>query len=143
MQDHQALRSRYDAVATLIGQASSSYPNVAEALRTVGDLETILARVPLRSARPRDLTQLRDALGIPPQLLPLLRKLNSPLLRELITSLNDHADEHALLTKAVVESPPHHLRDGGRPSAHQPEQRRSHCFASHRVAISPEVPQLG
>ena len=111
LRDRQVLRARYDAVATLIGDAL--YPTIAEALRAIGDLERILARVALRSARPRDLTQLRGALGILPKLLMSLRKLNSPLLRELTSAVDEHHDEHALLTKAVVESPPHHLRDGG------------------------------
>ena len=111
LRDRQVLRARYDAVATLIGDAL--YLNIAEALRAIGDLERILARVALRSARPRDLTQLRGALGILPQLLPSLKNLNSPLLRELTSAVGEHHDEYALLTKAVVENPPHHLRDGG------------------------------
>ena len=39
------------------------------------------------------------------------------LLLQLITELgqhnDDHRDEHALLTRAIVDSPPHYLRDGG------------------------------
>jgi DNA mismatch repair protein MutS len=111
MRDHQLLRSRYDAVATLIGDAC--FIRVAEALNGIGDLERILARVGLRSARPRDLTQLRAALAAIPGLVLLLEKINSPLLANLTSALSAHVDEHALLARALVESPPHHLRDGG------------------------------
>jgi DNA mismatch repair protein MutS len=111
VRDPELLRVRYDAVTTLI--ADARYPNIAHALHAVGDLERILARVALRSARPRDLTQLRTALGMLPQLKLLLNELNSPLLRELTGEMSEHRDEHALLSKAVAESPPHHLRDGG------------------------------
>jgi DNA mismatch repair protein MutS len=111
VRDPELLRVRYDAVATLI--ADARYPKITDALHAVGDLERILARVALRSARPRDLTQLRAALATLPQLLLLLNDLNSPLLRELAGEMSEHRDEHALLSKAVVESPPHHLRDGG------------------------------
>jgi len=111
VRDPELLRVRYDAVTTLI--ADARYPKITDALHAVGDLERILARVALRSARPRDLTQLRAALATLPQLLLLLKELNSPLLRELTGQMSEHRDEHALLSKAVVESPPHHLRDGG------------------------------
>jgi DNA mismatch repair protein MutS len=111
VRDPGLLRARYDAVAKLIDDAR--YTKIAQALRAVGDLERILARVALRSARPRDLTQLRAALGSLPQLLPSLTQSSSPLLRELTGTVGDHRDEHTLLSKAVVESPPHYLRDGG------------------------------
>jgi DNA mismatch repair protein MutS len=111
IRDPELLRMRYDAVATLIDD--DRYSKLAGALHAVGDLERILARVALRSARPRDLTQLRNALGTLPQLLLSLNELKSPLLRQLTGEMSEHRDEHALLSKAIVESPPHYLRDGG------------------------------
>ncbi|MGA2191089.1 MAG: DNA mismatch repair protein MutS [Steroidobacteraceae bacterium] len=115
LRDHDALRVRYHAVATLI--EDTRHAALAELLRCIGDLERILARVALRSARPRDLTQLRTALGALPGLRQSLRaaldRSPSPLLQQLASDLSDHAEEHAVLTRAVVESPPHFLRDGG------------------------------
>jgi len=111
VRDRALLRARYDAVETLIDDAH--HTKITDALRSVGDLERILARVALRSARPRDLTQLRAALGTLPQLLLPLKELTSPLLRELTGEVSEHRNEHALLSKAVVESPPHYVRDGG------------------------------
>src|SRR6202166_3219164 len=64
LRDRGILRARYQAIATLIDQAR--HVALAELLRSIGDLERILARVALRSARPRDLTQLRAALGTLP-----------------------------------------------------------------------------
>ena len=111
LRDHRILRMRYDAVASLLIEAT--YVQVGVTLSGVGDLERILARVGLRSARPRDLTQLRSSLSSLPRLIPLLKRIDSPLLHELVSAVGDHVDEHALLTRAVAESPPHHLRDGG------------------------------
>jgi len=111
VRDRELLRSRYHAVSTLI--ADARYSQVTDALRSVGDLERILARVALRSARPRDLTQLRAALGTLPRLLHSLKDLNSPLLHELTGKVSEHRNEHRLLSTAVVESPPHYVRDGG------------------------------
>jgi DNA mismatch repair protein MutS len=115
LRDHDALRLRYHAVATLIDGAR--HVPLSELLRSIGDLERILARVALRSARPRDLTQLRAALGALPSvhrsLRTMLESAPSPLLQQLLDELSDHRDEHAVLERAVVEAPPHYLRDGG------------------------------
>jgi DNA mismatch repair protein MutS len=115
LRDRETLRARYQAVATLMD--SAQYANVVEPLKAIGDLERIVARIALRSARPRDLTQLRDALAVLPQLHHSLGAASSPLLQRLIAELaqqqDSHRADHALLTKAIVDSPPHYLRDGG------------------------------
>jgi len=82
-------------------------------LRQVGDIERILARVALRSARPRDLAGLRDALGLLPELQAVLSGIESPLLEQLAREAGAHPDVHALLTAAVVPTPPALLRDSG------------------------------
>ena len=115
LRDRETLKARYHAVATLVD--SSRYTQIGQSLRPIGDLERILARVALRSARPRDLAQLRSALGALPALRHLLSGLQagapSPLLERLIDDFGEHGEEFALLTRAVAESPPHFLRDGG------------------------------
>jgi len=117
LRDRHTLRARYDAVATLIEAAQQAV--VGESLRAIGDLERILARIALRSARPRDLAQLRAALGALPRLHESLDALQSPLLQQLIAALGHDArhsgyrEDHALICKAIVDSPPHFLRDGG------------------------------
>ncbi len=115
LRDHATLRLRYHAVGTLIDAAR--HVALADMLRAVGDLERILARVALRSARPRDLTQLRAALGSLPALRrslgSMLEQSQSPLLQALADSLSDHLEEHAVLAKAIAETPSHTLRDGG------------------------------
>jgi DNA mismatch repair protein MutS len=82
-------------------------------LRQVGDVERILARVALRSARPRDLAGLRDALGLLPELQRVLAGIDSPLLEQLAREAGAHPDVHTLLTVAVVPTPPALLREGG------------------------------
>src|ERR1700678_3419123 len=115
LRDRDILRARYHAVATLIDH--DQHAAIAEGLAAVGDLERVLARIALRSARPRDLTQLRAALAVLPQLHQSLGDAPSPLLQRLIAELAYHNDnhraDHALLAKAIVDSPPHYLRDGG------------------------------
>ncbi len=111
LRERTVLRRRHQALATLVDQRR--YGALREALRGVGDLERILARVALRSARPRDLSTLRDGLALTPTLRGALADCDSPLLAELRERLGDHADTAAHLARAVIEQPPALLRDGG------------------------------
>ena len=86
LRDRDVLRARYHAVATLIDQAQRA--PTAESLRAIGDLERILARIALRSARPRDLAQLRAALGALPALRRVIAAADSPRLQQLSASIS-------------------------------------------------------
>ena len=61
LRDRDVLNLRYQAVEAL--RAAGAVDPLQDALRAIGDVERILARVALRSARPRDLAQLRDRAG--------------------------------------------------------------------------------
>ncbi len=111
LRDHETLRQRYQAVESLIEQRR--FDSLRETLRGIGDLERILARVALRSARPRDLSTLRDGLLAAPRLHDTLRACDSPLLGQLTDRLGEHAATAAHLAAAVLEQPPALLRDGG------------------------------
>jgi len=60
----EVLVQRHHAVETLIDRGSDA--DIREQFRRLGDLERILTRVALRSARPRDFSTLRDGLGLLP-----------------------------------------------------------------------------
>ena len=104
------IEQRLHAIDTLIN--SRRHDAIAELLRQVGDIERGLARVALKSARPRDLGQLRNALGQLPQLQSLLNDQDSPLLQSLKQQAGTHPDVHQMLSNAIVESPPALLREG-------------------------------
>jgi len=113
---HRPLRTnlqveqRLHSIDTLI--SSGRHESITEMLKQVGDIERGLARVALKSARPRDLAQLRNALGLLPELQALLKDQDSPLLHILAKQAETHPASHALLTKAIMESPPALLREG-------------------------------
>ncbi len=109
--DQATLRARYHALETLI--ESGRYGDLHTLLREVGDIERILARVALRSARPRDLVQLRAALTLLPGLRALLEGLDTPTIIALRGMIGTHASVEQLLRRAIAEAPPHYLRDGG------------------------------
>ena len=111
LRDHARLNARYDAVERLRHDAAVA--PLAAPLAAIGDLERILARVALRSARPRDLANLRNALGALPSLKAALADPRAPRLAELTAAIGMHAERHTLLARALVEAPPHLVRDGG------------------------------
>ena len=105
------LRERHHAVETLL--ESRAFEPLRERFRALGDLERILARVALRSARPRDLSTLRDGLTALPELRAGLSPLDSPRLGSLAAALGEHDHSAGLLARAVTAQPPLLLRDGG------------------------------
>ncbi len=107
----EALRTRHAALHTLC--ENDTYESVRNALKPVGDMERILTRVALRSARPRDLTRLLSSLQALPQLRTELSHLDAPLLRTLSKQAGDYPELCALLGSAIIDNPPVVIRDGG------------------------------
>ncbi|MGI9221446.1 MAG: DNA mismatch repair protein MutS [Woeseiaceae bacterium] len=111
LRDTEILRGRYQAIEAL--QQNAAVDSVQASIDGIGDVERILSRVALRSARPRDLRQLGEALSRLPALRLQVESLTSPALSELHEQIGEHRSECALLDKAVVDSPPMLIRDGG------------------------------
>jgi DNA mismatch repair protein MutS len=111
LRDRAALEARYDAIDALIG--ADRHGRLHEVLRGIGDVERVLARVALRSARPRDLAALREALGQLPALAAALEGLEATLLAAAAADLAPRPELHSLLSRAIVAVPPPLLRDGG------------------------------
>jgi len=111
LRDRATVEARHAAIDCLI--THDAMDDIAGLLAGVGDIERILARVALGTARPRDLAVLRDSLGQLPALQQRLAGLDDPLLRKLAGEIGEHPDTHALLVRAIVENPPVVLRDGG------------------------------
>ena len=105
------LAGRYQAIDAMI--AAAAYADLQARLQGIGDIERILSRIALRSARPRDLRQLGVALSRLPGLREQLRTIESPLLSELAAAAGDHRRERGLLEKAIIDNPPMLIRDGG------------------------------
>ena len=111
LRDRNTLGQRQDSLRQLLDNGGYEY--LRGLLRGVGDVERILARVALKSARPRDLIALADALARLPDVQRLLGLLDATLLRELASQAGAHPDICDLLRRAIVANPPQVLRDGG------------------------------
>jgi DNA mismatch repair protein MutS len=84
-----------------------------QVLSGCSDIERILARVALGSARPRDLTGLRHTLGLLPALHHELAKIHTPHLLSLNRMLGQFDHLYHVLLAAIVDAPPLMIRDGG------------------------------
>jgi DNA mismatch repair protein MutS len=82
-------------------------------LKGIGDIERILSRIALGSARPRDLARLRDALARLPELQDLLQSLAASRAKELSALIKQYPQWVAELQKAIIDNPPVIIRDGG------------------------------
>ena len=111
LRDRAAIAARHDAIETLIERPELE--ELRRLLAGVGDIERILSRVALKSARPRDLATLRDSLALLPEIRAQLAPLDAPLLNELNDRLGDHGELVETLRRAIRENPPMLIRDGG------------------------------
>lgn len=111
LRDHKLLNQRLDLIEAL----ESDHTPLREALQNIGDLERLVTRIVLKTARPRDLTQLRKILQNTPLIETIIRD-NSTLLAIdpiWLDWLKPQAELCTLLETAIVDEPPLLIRDGG------------------------------
>ncbi len=111
LRDLSRLRQRQQSIQLLLDTCSTSH--IQQLLEPIGDVERILARVALRSARPRDLEKLGLSLAQLPLLQQSLSELDSPLLQQLASAIASFPTLQQLLQRAICTNPPVVIRDGG------------------------------
>ena len=111
IRDQHQLNGRLNAIEAF--KDSGMFVDVASVLRHMGDLERIVARLALRSARPRDLARMRTAMQYLPELAQLLADIPQPRIGELAQYSAPMDDLCQLLEHAIIENPPVIIRDGG------------------------------
>jgi DNA mismatch repair protein MutS len=82
-------------------------------MKQVGDMERILARVAMKTARPRDLVRLKTSLQIIPEISEFIAPASSALIHSLLPALEVNPACQKLLSNAVKDEPPSVIRDGG------------------------------
>ena len=114
LRDTKLLDARLDATASVLNGYHES--PIRLVLKDISDIERVLSRVALGSARPRDLVQLRQACAQIPLLRhaiqPITQAHQSGLIQQLDHELGDFNGLHQRLMSAIVEHPPVLLRDG-------------------------------
>ncbi|MCL4117646.1 UNVERIFIED_CONTAM: hypothetical protein GTU68_045989 [Idotea baltica] len=111
MRNISALDQRLDAIGEMKDLAL--FTELQPTLKQIGDIERILARLALRSARPRDMARLRQAMEYLPELAETLTQLKHPYLTQLAQYASPVDEVSELLERAIKENPPVVIRDGG------------------------------
>jgi len=111
LRDVTVVEQRQQAVSALLDGFHCE--PVHDLLKSIGDIERVLARVALRSARPRDLARLRDAFQALPDLQQALKPVNSHHIVKLATIISEYPELADMLERAIIDNPPVVIRDGG------------------------------
>ncbi len=109
VRDTKVLTERQQTISALQDRAAELQP----VLRQVGDLERILARLALRTARPRDLARMRYAFQQLPELRTQLADVDCAPVQALREKMGEFSELRELLERAIIEAPPVLVRDGG------------------------------
>ena len=113
LRDRTAIQNRLDGIAALIGQSGQNYQTTARhLLRQIADVERITARIALRSARPRDLSGLRDSLKLLPEIVQATADCHSERIHQLIQALRIDPATVSLLNSSLLPEPGAVLREG-------------------------------
>jgi DNA mismatch repair protein MutS len=108
----ERIHDRLDAVEDFAFRTTER-GKLRETLRTIHDLERLVARAALGTAGPRDLLALRQSIAAVPRVRRLLEEFQAPLVCSLVAELDDLAEVRDAIAAAVVDEPPALARDGG------------------------------
>jgi DNA mismatch repair protein MutS len=107
-----AIQARQEAVATWVAR-SGALNTLRQFLQPVRDLERLVSRVSYGVATPKDLVVLCSSLEQAPLLKAHLQESSDSLIRQHEARITDLVDLRQILTTALVDDPPTHLREGG------------------------------
>ncbi len=111
VRDHQQLDQRLKLVRLFV--QDEAFASGRQLLREIGDMERILARIAIKTARPRDLSRLCTSLSQLPAIQQFLVQLNTHTTQNIVQQMQDHNTLQSLLKAAIIAEPPLLLRDGG------------------------------
>ncbi|KTD21905.1 DNA mismatch repair protein MutS [Legionella londiniensis] len=111
LRQHEPIRHRQEAIRELIAEKQTDA--IYKLLKQTSDIERIISRIALQTARPRDLLLLRETLKLIPEFQRALAPKQSYLLKNICKHLQPQPVLEDLLSRALVDNPPALLRDGG------------------------------
>lgn len=107
-----AIIQRQEVVAELV-EAEDLRGSIIELLRQVHDLERLSTRLSYGNSNARDLLALRRTMEVLPALRDTLSPCLSPLIRNAAEHMHVPEDLREEITRAIVDSPPLSVKDGG------------------------------
>ena len=138
--NRETIAQRQLSVDELINKLDEN--SIHDLLKKCGDIERILTRIALNSARPRDLVRLRTGLHCLPSLAQLLMQASSDNLLAIKQSIGPFDRSKKLLDDSILEEPAAVIRDGGviRPEFDQ-EFQELHTLSKNSSAFLIELEQ--
>lgn len=111
LRQKQLIEERQQAITQLI--TMQQVAPLHQLHQQVHDVERILSRIALKSARPRDLVALRHTLSLVPEITAIIKDNQAPLIKRLTQKTNPLPQLKQLLDSAIIDNPPMLIRDGG------------------------------
>jgi len=108
----ERIRDRLDAVEELAFQTTER-GRFRDTLKSVQDLERLVARAALGTAGPRDLVSLRQSIAAIPRVKLLLGALRAPLIQSLVAELDELPEVREAIAETLIDEPPAIAREGG------------------------------
>ena len=108
----ERVHDRLDAVEEFAFR-SIERGKLREVLKSVHDLERLVARAAMGTAGPRDLIALQQSLAAVPRARAILDPLQAPLTGSLLAELDEVPEVRDTIEATLVEAPPALTRDGG------------------------------
>lgn len=111
LRDQSLIQARQQGIQDLLQLQQET--TVHQILKQCCDVERIVSRIALKSARPRDLVSLRTSLSLLPTLNETLIPNKSNLIQQLKHCIKPLPELQQLLEEAIIDNPPMLIRDGG------------------------------
>ncbi|MDT8363299.1 MAG: DNA mismatch repair protein MutS [Nitrosomonas sp.] len=115
MRDIATLQQRLTTVSTLFNTTDTGprYPAIQEKFRHLADIERITSRIALKTARPRDLSGLRDSLSALPTIIEYMVASRSDAIIRFVSPMTAEIALTELLINALQPAPGAVVREGG------------------------------
>lgn len=111
LMDPLEIENRLDAVE-ILSSDTTALQGIRKSLKSVLDLERIIARVSANRAGPRDVLALGHGLEIVPHIKDKLDPMDASLLRELKLKLDPLGHVSSKIRETLVDDPPHRVGEG-------------------------------
>ena len=111
LKDSVAINKRLDAVEALI-DLPLNRANIVSSLKHVYDFERLTARIASLRANGKDLIALKTTIRELPSIKDELHNIDTPLINDIYSSLDDFSELEALIENSIVEEPPFTITDG-------------------------------
>ena len=106
-----SINKRLDAVEELYNNLAVR-EDLREALKDIYDIERLVGKISSKNVNAKELISLKNSLGRIPEIKNLLKDINSELLKDLYSNLDELKDVFDLLEKSISNSPAITLKEG-------------------------------